>query len=61
VLDQIGRNLTLPFLAVPVLSEKSSKRLKKRHRSGVWWTGYLIEKVRAWYPEREITLLGEGG
>lgn len=56
-----SRAWALPFLAVPVLSEKTVKRLKKTHRSGVWWTCYLIEKVRAWYPEREITLIGDGG
>src|SRR5579872_1179590 len=56
-----SRPWALPFLAVPVLSKKSAKRLKKRHRSGVWWTIYLIEKVREWYPEREILLLGDGG
>src|SRR5579871_2441900 len=56
-----SRAWALPFLAVPVLSKKTAKRLKKRHRSGVWWTCFLIEKVRAWCPEREITLIGDGG
>ena len=56
-----SRQWALPFLAVPVLSEKTAKRLKKTYRSGVWWTIYLIEKVRQWYPEREITLIGDGG
>jgi len=55
------RPWALPFLAVPVLSQKTCQRLKKAHRSGVWWTAFLITKVRAWYPEREITLVGDGG
>ena len=56
-----SRQWALPFVAVPVLSEKTCKRLKKPHRSGVWWTGFLMEKVRAWYPERTIVLVGDGG
>jgi hypothetical protein len=55
------RAWALPLLAVPVLSEKTCKRLGKTHRSGVWWTTYLIAKVRAWYPLREIVLVGDGG
>jgi len=56
-----SRPWALPFLAVPVLSEKTCRRLGKTHRSGVWWTCYLMEKVRAWYPDREIILVGDGG
>lgn len=56
-----SRPWALPFLCVPVLSEKTCKRLKKRHRSGVWWTAFLMEKVRAWYPERDMVLVGDGG
>ncbi len=56
-----SRPWALPFLCVPVLSEKTCKRLQKPHRSGVWWTGFLLEKVRAWYPDREIVLVGDGG
>jgi hypothetical protein len=56
-----SRPWALPFLCVPVLSEKTCKRLGKIHRSGVWWTAFLIEKVRAWYPQREIVLIGDGG
>ena len=55
------RPWALPFVAVPVLSEKTCKRLKKPHRSGVWWTSFLMEKIRAWYPKREIVLVGDGG
>lgn len=50
----------LPFLVVPVLSEKTAQRLGKPHRSGVWWAGFLRAKVRAWYPDRKIVLVGDG-
>src|SRR4051812_35303446 len=56
-----SRAWALPFLAVPVLSEKTCQRLKKTHRGGIWWTAYLLKKVRAWFPEREILLVGDGG
>lgn len=56
-----ARPWALPFLAVPVLSEKTAKRLGKTHRSGVWWTAFLMAKVRAWYPNRKIVLVGDGG
>lgn len=56
-----SRQWALPFLCVPVLSAKTAKRLGKTHRSGVWWTAFLIEKVRQWYPGREIILVGDGG
>lgn len=56
-----ARPWALPFLAVPVLSEKTATRLGKTHRSGVWWTAFLMEKVRAWYPHRKVILVGDGG
>ena len=56
-----SRPWALPFVAVPVLSVKTCQRLKKTHRSGIWWTAHLLTKVRAWYPEREIILVGDGG
>jgi hypothetical protein len=37
---------------VPVLSEKAAQRLGKTHRSGVWWTAFLMAKVRDWYVGR---------
>jgi hypothetical protein len=54
------RPWALPFLVVPVLSPKTSAWLHKRHRTSVDWAMYLIEKVRRWQPEREITLVGDG-
>lgn len=56
-----SRPWALPFLCVPVLSEKTCQRLKKPHRSGIAWTMFLLAKVRAWYPERPIRLVGDGG
>ncbi|SRR5579884_162873 len=56
-----SRPWALPFLTVPLLSEKTCQRLKKPHRSGVWWIQRRLEKVRAWYPERQIVLGGDGG
>lgn len=55
------RRWALPFLVVPVLSEKTCKRLGKRHLSGVDWAILLIEKLRTWLPQREIVLVGDGG
>jgi hypothetical protein len=56
-----SRKWALPVLTVPVLSEKTCKALGKPHRSGTWWAGHLIEKIRSWHPDREIHLTGDGG
>ena len=56
-----ARPWALPFLAVPVLSEKTCAKCHKPHRSGVWWTAFLLQKIRAWYPEIDIVLVGDGG
>lgn len=55
------RPWALPFLAVPVRSEKTCLKLKKTHRSGIWWTAFLLKKIRNWYPELDIVLVGDGG
>lgn len=55
------RPWALPFWTVPVLSEKTCQKLKKRHRSGVSWTAVLARKLRSWYPKRVIHLVGDGG
>ena len=55
-----SRPWALPFLAVPVLSEKLCQRLKRPHRSGAGWTMVLLAKVRSWYPDHEITVVGDG-
>ena len=40
------RPWALPFVVVPVLSEKTTKRLGKPHRSGVWWAAALVGQGR---------------
>jgi hypothetical protein len=55
------RSWALPFLAVPVLSEKTCQKRKKRHFSGVKWTAFLLGKIRAWYPDLDMVLVGDGG
>ena len=55
------RKWALPFLCVPVLSEKTCKRLGKPHKSGIAWTIWMLQKLRVWYPDAKITLLGDGG
>jgi hypothetical protein len=54
------RPWALPFLLVPVRSQKTCERLGKPHRSCVEWAAVLVTKVRRWYPEREIVLVGDG-
>jgi hypothetical protein len=56
-----GRAWALPFLVVPVLSEKTAKRLGKPHRGGIDWAILLIEKLRQWQPDRDLALAGDGG
>jgi DDE superfamily endonuclease len=53
------RPWALPFLVVPVLSEKTCLKLKKRPRSATWWSGFILGKLRAWYPDREIVAVGD--
>jgi hypothetical protein len=55
------REWALPFLVVPVLSEKTCHRLKKRHMSGVEWAIWIVKTLREWQPDRKITLVGDGG
>jgi DDE superfamily endonuclease len=54
------RPWALPFLVVPLLSEKTCQRRGRPHRSGSAWAGRLIERVRRWHPEREVVLVGDG-
>jgi hypothetical protein len=54
------RAWALPFLLVPVLSEKACQRLKKRHRTLTEWAALVVEWVRHWQPEREIVMVGDG-
>lgn len=50
----------LPFMTIPALGKKTSARLNKPHRTIVQWAEFMIEKVRRWQPDREITLVGDG-
>lgn len=54
------RPWAVPFLVVPVLSEKTAKRRGQPHRSGVAWAACLVRKLRAWYPDGEIMRGGTG-
>ena len=51
----------LPFMTIPALGPKTSDKLKKQHRTTVDWAMIMIEKVRNWQPDREISLIGDGG
>lgn len=50
----------LPFLVIPALPPKTSTRLKKHHHSLPEWATILIGRIRRWYPERELVLIGDG-
>jgi len=54
------RPWALPFMTVLALGQKTSMKLNKRHRTIVQWAEFMIDKVRSWQPEREITLVGDG-
>ena len=55
------RPWALPFLLLPVLSEKTCQRLgKKKHRGTVGWAAFALERVRRWHPDRKVTLVGDG-
>ncbi len=56
-----GRPWALPFFVVPVLSEKTCLRLKKRHRSSVQWLQVAIAWLCRWLPGRELVFVGDGG
>jgi hypothetical protein len=55
------REWALPFLIVPVLSEKTCRKRGKPHKSGGKWAIWAVETLRSWQPGREITLIGDGG
>lgn len=54
------RMWALAFMTVLALGEQTSARLDKRHRTLVAWAEHMIDKVRGWQPERELTLVGDG-
>jgi hypothetical protein len=55
------RPWALPFMAVPALSEKRAHQLGKRYRSPSQWAAKMLDRVRRWYPDREVELLADGG
>lgn len=54
------RPWALPFMTIPGLSPKTSKKLGKQHRTLVGWADFMIHRVRRWQPECEIILVGDG-
>jgi hypothetical protein len=50
----------LPFLVIPALPPKANARLHKRHRSLPAWAAILMRRLRRWYPERDVILVGDG-
>lgn len=54
------RPWALPFMTIPALSPKTSKKLGKRHRTLVDWADFMIQRVRRWQPHHEIFLVGDG-
>ncbi len=55
-----SRLWALPFIVVPALSEETSAKLGKPHRSLVAWAECLLTKVHRWQPERQLILVGDG-
>ena len=55
-----SRPWALPFLLMPVLSEKTCVRLHRRHRTLTQVAALAVERVRRWQPEREIAVVGDG-
>jgi hypothetical protein len=54
------RPWALPFMVVPALSEATSKKLGKAHRSVVAWAILMVHKVHTWQPQRAIVLISDG-
>lgn len=55
------RAWALPFMVILTLAPRTSEKLHKPHRTLVDWAVFMIERVRRWQPENEITLVGDGG
>ena len=50
----------LPFLVIPALPPKANARLHKHHHSLPEWAAILMRRIRRWYPERDVILVGDG-
>jgi hypothetical protein len=55
------RRWALPVMTVPAPSERVCEKLGRRHRTPVELASLLMTQVRRWHPQREITLLADGG
>ena len=56
-----SRPWALPFMTVPILSEKRCAQLRKRYHSPLEWTAFIMGRIRRWFPDREIRLTADGG
>ena len=54
------RRWALPFMSVPALSPKTSQALGKPHRGQIQWAVWMLERVRCWFPQHTIILVGDG-
>ena len=54
------REWALPFLVLPTRSASTCQKLGKRHRSSVEWAGWILGRLRRWYPERQLICVGDG-
>ncbi len=55
------RQWALPFLTVLALHPKTSQALGKRHKTSIDWVRQMTGQVRRWLPDRDITLVTDGG
>lgn len=55
------RPWALPFLILPAPAPATSAKLGKRHRTVVALAALALRLVRRWQPDRELTLVGDGG
>lgn len=55
-----SRRWALPFLVLPLLSEKAAQRLKRPHRTVVAQTQQVLRHLRSWVPGRAVTVVGDG-
>lgn len=55
------RPWALPVLTLPAPAPATSAKLGKRHRSLVDLAALAVRLVRRWQPDRDLTLVGDGG
>jgi hypothetical protein len=54
------RRWALPFLTVPVLSERTCRKRGRRHVGSVGWVRRLLRHLQRWCPTRELVCVGDG-